>query len=115
MGIRKGQKRLKVSTRDAVLFTRARRLVSLSSRRCVNCSRLKRSHAADGACPDEEGFYASKNLPRGKSCADCRHVACCCLLLGQLPGDRVCVFEPIQFRASVEPEKHRSFLAKVAR
>jgi hypothetical protein len=97
MGILKGQKHLKLRTQDAVLFTRARRPVSLRTGRCVNCSCLKRAHAEDGACPDEGGMYATKNLPRGKTCANCAHVQVCCLILNQLPEDQTCQFEPVRF------------------
>ena len=106
MGIKRGQKVLKLRIKDAVLFNRARRSVNLRTPRCANCSRLKRSHGRNGVCPDGEGVYATKNLPRNKTCADCAHLESCCLVLNQLPEDQTCQFEPIRFSLSATEHGH---------
>ena len=67
--------------------------------RCVECSRPREAHAADGQCPGLKTKYASMDLPAEMTCNECAHYAgFCSKFLGpQVQTNTTCDWYPIRF------------------
>lgn len=72
--------------------------------RCVYCGADKERHSGlEMSCLGSLGeagkTFDSLDLPDGKICNDCVHVARCCLIFGHAPTDTYCDFYPRRFQA----------------
>lgn len=72
--------------------------------RCVHCGVAKAQHVElDGnlICAGSSGragkCFATLNLPEGKTCGDCHHIARCQAIFGHIPEDQTCDFFPIRY------------------
>lgn len=73
------------------------------TRSCVHCGASKERHeGADLLCVGSAGRigrkFASLDLPDGKTCGDCAHIARCEAIFGHTATDTYCDFYPLRFR-----------------
>lgn len=54
-------------------------------------------------CPNKKKCrHQCMDLPEGKTCGDCFHVARCVMMFGAKPENTSCDFEPVRFRQKEE-------------
>ena len=63
---------------------------------CLHCGKV---HLPGTFCgPSAPSlFFASLNLPPGKTCGDCVHIARCMTMFGHIEADETCDWYPIRY------------------
>ena len=67
--------------------------------KCMRCNSYRKNHKANGDCPYGGGKYATKELPDGKTCADCLRLKTCTGTFGEISENTSCYWFPIRFVA----------------
>jgi hypothetical protein len=78
-------------------------MANTRSDRCVDCGRSKDLHGPDLKCPVSDqghfsnGYFATMNLPEGKTCGDCRFFSHCAVMVGAEAANERCDWYPVRF------------------
>jgi hypothetical protein len=66
--------------------------------RCLRCARPRSAHGDNLKCPTQNTLFASRDLPPGMTCADCRFYEHTCKWLISYTGkETACDWYPVKF------------------